>query len=55
MFDYPVNHTVHILMSIITGGLWLPVYLWLVWQEDQATKNKRAVDYYLVHGTLPPK
>lgn len=26
----PVNHPLHIILSLLTGGLWLFVYLWIV-------------------------
>lgn len=27
------SHAFHLIMTICTGGLWLPVWVWMTWQN----------------------
>lgn len=36
----PVNHVLHLLLTVLTFGLWAPVWVVLVWQRDRESRRR---------------
>jgi hypothetical protein len=36
----PVNHVLHLLLTVLTFGLWAPVWIVLVWQRDRESRRR---------------
>lgn len=34
MASKKVNHPLHIILSVLTGGIWLIVYAFIVWKNN---------------------
>jgi hypothetical protein len=41
MSDYYVNHPLHIILCLLTGGLWLIVYIPLLLKQGEVRKQRR--------------
>jgi hypothetical protein len=38
-----VNHPLHIVLCLLSGGLWLFVYAFILWEDDKQRKHHQAV------------
>jgi hypothetical protein len=50
---YEVNHILHLLLSVLTCGLWLPIWGLVAWSKSQQRAAAMALERRMREG-LPP-